>query len=103
MPSTSTLSFARQALRRLAVSFSAVFLLLQVGCGGGSSTATSPPAAAEMHAGMRVLAEPPGPNCANGGYRYDLGQDLDGNGKLDDSEAKTSAYVCPGAETDTVL
>ncbi|MEL6183565.1 MAG: hypothetical protein AAFU79_03005, partial [Myxococcota bacterium] len=41
--------------------------------------------------------EPPGPNCENGGERFDVGLDQDGNGTLESSEIGTTTYVCRGS------
>ncbi len=46
---------------------------------------------------VRVDPEPAGVNCAQGGNRVGVGQDVDGNGTLELSEVTTSAYTCNGA------
>ena len=40
--------------------------------------------------------EAAGDNCAYGGQRFDVGLDLDDNGKLDDAEIDQTSYVCNG-------
>ncbi|MEN9786971.1 MAG: hypothetical protein RLZZ299_2235, partial [Pseudomonadota bacterium] len=42
--------------------------------------------------------EAPGANCPAGGYRIDLGLDINGNGVLDSNEQMTPVYVCDGAD-----
>ncbi|KAB5492001.1 DUF7151 family protein [Flagellimonas hadalis] len=41
-----------------------------------------------------TVIEQPGANCANGGYRLDVGLDSNGNGELDESEVTSSEYLC---------
>jgi YVTN family beta-propeller protein len=41
-----------------------------------------------------VYAEPPGPNCAIGGQRVDVGHDLNANAILDPGEITQTTYVC---------
>ncbi len=38
-----------------------------------------------------------GEHCENGGIRFDVGNDDNGNGVLDEDEIQSSAYVCNGA------
>ena len=40
---------------------------------------------------------PPGPICAAGGTRVDVGIDSNGNGVLEPSEVQQTADVCSGA------
>ena len=54
------------------------------GSGGGSATV------------VRVVPEPPGSHCSNGGSAVEAGLDLNGNGALDDGEVMTTSYVCDG-------
>jgi photosystem II stability/assembly factor-like uncharacterized protein len=58
-------------------------------CHGGSSAAIS--------SLVRMLDEPAGANCANGGKQVAVGPDSNGNGSLDDAEVSSTAYVCHGA------
>jgi hypothetical protein len=46
---------------------------------------------------VNVTPEPPGPNCANGGERIDIGIDTNGDGILEPNEIQKTAYVCNGA------
>lgn len=53
---------------------------------------------------VRVTPEPPGPNCTNGGFRFDVGLDLGMDGILDPEEITETSYACngaPGADTHT--
>ena len=45
---------------------------------------------------VRVDAELPGANCAQGGVAIKTGLDTNGNGYLDDSEVTSTQYVCNG-------
>ena len=49
-----------------------------------------------LNALVAVTAEPPGPNCATGGQKIEVGLDANRNGVLDPSEVDTAqtAYVC---------
>jgi hypothetical protein len=42
----------------------------------------------------RVVDEPPGANCAEGGTAVQSGLDADDDGELDDDEVETTVYVC---------
>jgi hypothetical protein len=42
----------------------------------------------------RVVDEPPGANCAEGGTAVQSGLDADDDGMLDDDEVETTVYVC---------
>ncbi len=44
----------------------------------------------------KINSEAAGENCENGGMKIDTGVDNNRNGTLDDSEIRTSAYVCNG-------
>ena len=46
---------------------------------------------------IRASTEPAGTNCANGGYRIDVGADTSGNSVLDLAEVTSTAHVCNGA------
>lgn len=52
---------------------------------------------------VRTIAEPPGVNCALGGWRVQAGVDDNGNGVLESTEVDSTAYACtappPGAYT----
>ncbi|MFH2010388.1 MAG: choice-of-anchor Q domain-containing protein [bacterium] len=41
--------------------------------------------------------EPNGPNCAYGGHRLDVGDDVDFSGSLDATEVESTAYLCNDA------
>jgi hypothetical protein len=43
---------------------------------------------------VRIIAEPPGVHCADGGQAIQLGSDLDADGVFDDSEVTSVSYVC---------
>jgi hypothetical protein len=43
---------------------------------------------------VRLVAEPPGTNCAAGGTAVQSGPDQNGNGKLDDGEVAHTEYAC---------
>lgn len=45
---------------------------------------------------VSLTPEPPGPSCAGGGQRVDVGIDDDGDGVLDPEEIDSTAYVCDG-------
>ncbi|MEQ9467855.1 MAG: hypothetical protein RLN88_10625 [Ekhidna sp.] len=44
-----------------------------------------------------VISEAPGPNCANGGLKVELGLDTNRNGALDNEEVVSENYVCNGS------
>src|SRR5205807_225669 len=44
-----------------------------------------------------TTAEPPGPNCPDGGTRIDAGLDANGDGTLDLLEVTATTYACNGA------
>lgn len=48
-------------------------------------------------AAVRTEDEPPGANCAQGGVRFDLGADTDGDGALGAAEVTATAFACNGA------
>ncbi len=45
---------------------------------------------------ITTLIEQPGANCANGGYRIDVGLDDNSNGTLDADEIDATEYLCNG-------
>jgi hypothetical protein len=45
---------------------------------------------------VALTEEPAGSNCAAGGTKISTGADMNGNGKLDDSEVTDSSFVCSG-------
>ena len=45
-----------------------------------------------------INIEPPGPNCPEGGIRFDSGLDLNDNGVLDPNEITETSFVCNGAD-----
>ena len=47
---------------------------------------------------LSVVEEPAGDNCANGGKKFLSGIDTDRNGALDESEVKSSYYICNGED-----
>jgi hypothetical protein len=47
---------------------------------------------------VKVVAEAPGANCANGGEAVETGLDTNGNGMLDASEVTATSYVCAGSD-----
>lgn len=44
----------------------------------------------------RTSYEPPGPNCAMGGSKIEIGQDRNGNGTLDADEESGGVFACNG-------
>lgn len=46
---------------------------------------------------VKILSEPAGANCANGGSKIIAGLDGNGNGILDAAEVTSTGYVCNGA------
>jgi hypothetical protein len=61
-------------------------------CNGGSGGATTTAPATLV----RVVAEPAGSHCRDGGSAVEAGLDTNGNGTLDDAEVTTTSYVCNG-------
>tara|TARA_R110002012_G_scaffold42418_9_gene115506 strand:+ start:5526 stop:6302 length:777 start_codon:yes stop_codon:yes gene_type:complete len=49
---------------------------------------------------ISTVIEQPGDNCTNGGYRLDVGLDINNNGALDVEEVSTSEYLCNGDSSD---
>lgn len=49
---------------------------------------------------VRMLVEPVGTNCPQGGTKVLAGKDGNGNGALEDSEVSSFAYVCSAAPAD---
>jgi hypothetical protein len=49
----------------------------------------------------QVTTELPGSNCPTGGQRIDIGVDTSGDGTLDSTETKHTAYVCNGLNGST--
>jgi hypothetical protein len=47
---------------------------------------------------VSVTAEPPGPNCAEGGQKVETGLDENADGGLDPSEVESTVYVCDGED-----
>lgn len=43
---------------------------------------------------ISTAVEQPGTNCANGGFRLDIGLDSNSNGQLDTSEVSSTQYLC---------
>lgn len=59
-----------------------------------NAPAGAPVAAAEVVPLVSISSEPAGANCATGGDRLDYGKDLNGDGKLQSTEATSVSYVC---------
>ena len=57
--------------------------------------------------GLSVLVnseeEPVGDNCSTGGTKLTFGNDIDGDGTLDDDEITNTVYVCNGTNGDDGL
>jgi hypothetical protein len=70
-------------------------IFLVTACGGG----TDGPSGKSVS--LRSAPEPAGNNCPAGGNRVQAGVDTDSNGRLEDSEVTTTAYVCNGAAGQT--
>ncbi|WP_203256357.1 DUF7151 family protein [Hyunsoonleella ulvae] len=51
----------------------------------------------------KITDEAAGINCANGGLKIDTGVDTNGNGNLDDSEIRATAYACNGVDGNVSL
>lgn len=51
---------------------------------------------AGVNALVKMVAEPAGANCANGGQKISVGLDANGNAVLDASEVTSDAYLCNG-------
>lgn len=60
----------------------------------GPTGATGPTGPAGAVSLLVLTAEPPGPNCPNGGTRIDSGLDADADGVLDPTEVAATDYVC---------
>lgn len=71
-------------------------LCLVTACGGGGTDGPS-----GKSVSLRTTSEPAGNNCPAGGNRVQAGVDTDGNGRLEDAEVTTTAYVCNGAAGQT--
>ena len=48
---------------------------------------------------ITTLIEQPGENCANGGYKIEVGLDDNNNGQLDASEVDATEFLCNGDTT----
>lgn len=62
--------------------------------GAQGPTGSAGPAGRELPPLIKVSAEPPGPNCSQGGTAISVGWDLDGDGEFDAGEATSTAYQC---------
>ena len=51
----------------------------------------------------KITDEAAGINCENGGLKIDTGVDTNGNGTLDDSEIRATAYACNGVDGNVSL
>jgi hypothetical protein len=61
-------------------------------CNGAGGSSAPEPATV-----VRIVPEPPGGHCKDGGSAIEAGIDANGNGVLDDGEVATTSYVCSGA------
>jgi OmcA/MtrC family decaheme c-type cytochrome len=87
------------------------------GAGGKSGTAGEPgPAGKDGQPGneggtgqpgapalMKSSDEPAGTNCPNGGTKVEVGVDKNGNGALDQDEITSTAYVCNGTGSNSLV
>lgn len=73
--------------------------LLIVGCEGASG----PSGENGSDALVATTDEPPGPNCAYGGLKVDVGIDANGNDVLDADEIKQTSYVCDSEGTNALV
>lgn len=48
---------------------------------------------------ITTLIEQPGANCANGGYKIEVGLDTNNNGQLDANEVDATEYLCNADST----
>jgi hypothetical protein len=62
----------------------------------GASGSNGTNGANGLNALLSATAEPAGANCANGGYRIDVGSDSNNNAVLDVAEIISTQYVCHG-------
>jgi Collagen triple helix repeat (20 copies) len=69
----------------------------------GPAGPQGPAGAAGAESLISVTTEPPGPNCAAGGERIDVGIDTNGDGTLESSEIQKTAYVCNGSSSATTV
>jgi hypothetical protein len=67
---------------------------LVLGCGSGDDAGTQL---------VATVAEPPGANCAAGGFVVQVGTDNDGNGELDAGEITSTEYVCGSVTTGAIV
>jgi hypothetical protein len=74
-------------------------LLAACGSGGGTGTpgTDGTPGQNGKNSLVRVVAEPAGTHCPNGGTAVHSGLDANSNGTLDDTEVTSTAYTCNGA------
>jgi photosystem II stability/assembly factor-like uncharacterized protein len=63
----------------------------------GATGATGATGNAGLTSLVRIDAEAPGANCANGGSKVTAGPDANGNGVLENGEVSSTSYVCSGA------
>ncbi|MCW5808614.1 MAG: OmcA/MtrC family decaheme c-type cytochrome [Deltaproteobacteria bacterium] len=78
-----------------------LFAIAVAACGGDNGLPGEPGA----NALTQTSDEPPGPNCAHGGIKIEVGLDLDRDGTLSPAEvnAASTTYVCHGAGTNAVV
>jgi hypothetical protein len=58
---------------------------------------TPPNGANGLNALVKSSVEPAAVNCANGGYKVEVGLDANSNGTLDAAEVTSTGYVCAGS------
>ncbi|SNZ00571.1 DUF7151 family protein [Flagellimonas pacifica] len=49
---------------------------------------------------ITTLIEQPGENCANGGFKIDVGQDTNDNGQLEANEVDATEFICNGGTSE---
>lgn len=57
----------------------------------------------EFNTLIDIVAEPAGPNCATGGSKIQIGQDLNKNSLLETNEVVSINYICGGADGSSEL
>lgn len=72
----------------------AVSILMMMGCAADEWPPADDDGEDPPDAAVRIDAEPPGANCADGGSAVHVGLDLDGDGALGDDEIESTTYVC---------
>ncbi len=82
--------------RRMHLNRFVLLLLLCSGCHEPSLATgpVGPSGVAGATSLLRIIDEPAGAHCANGGHAVQSGLDKNGNGILDDNEVTATAYLC---------